>query len=63
MTSIIEYAEKVCGRELTEHEKMMLHFFRRIPKGAIIVPWRGGQLRLVDRDGNFIKLSKEEFAQ
>lgn len=61
--SIIEYAENICGRELTEHEKTMVRFFGRVPKGAILVPCRGGQLRLMDRNGNFIKLSKEDFAE
>lgn len=61
--SIVEYAEKICGRKLTEHEKMMVRFFRRMPKGAILVPCRGGQLRLMDRNGNLIKLSKEDFAR
>ena len=55
---IIEYAEKVCGRELSNHEKMTLRFYSKLPKGAVLVMGRSGPMWF-DKDGN--RLDPKEY--
>ena len=55
---IIEYAEKVSGRTLSDHEKMTLRFYEKLPKGAVLVMSRSGPIWF-DKDGN--RLSPKDF--
>ena len=55
---IIEYAEKVSGRELSTHEKMTLRFYENLPNGAVLVIGRSGPIWF-DKDGN--RISTKEY--
>lgn len=55
---IIEYAEKVSGRELSIYEKMTLRFYEKLPKGAVLVMGRSGPMWF-DKDGN--RISTKEY--
>lgn len=54
---IVEFAEKISGRKLYEHEKILIKFYSKLPKGAVLVMGRKGPMWL-DKDGNVIDVSK-----
>lgn len=56
---IIEYAEKVCGRELMEYEKRMLRVYSKLPKSAVVVMTRRGPIWLDKETGKRVLISKE----
>lgn len=57
---ICEFAEKVYGVELLEHQKQLLKRFAALPEGSTIVMGRKGPI-LLDKDGHII--SREELGK
>lgn len=56
---IIEYAEKVCGRELREYEKETLRLYSKLPKTAVLVMGRNGPIWLDKETGKRVVISRK----
>lgn len=58
---LVEFAEKMLGRELTVREKKILRFYQNLPKDSVLIMGRAGYPIWYDRDGNMLK--PEDFAK